>query len=63
MGFDGMLASGDVKIANWKMAMEIADFPIENGDFYSYVTNYQRVDGSWIYRATGHTVIHHGSNA
>jgi hypothetical protein len=38
------LPSGYVKIANWKMAIEIVDLPIENGgSFHSYVTVYQRV--------------------
>ena len=32
-----LLPSGYVKIANWKMAIEIVDFPIKNGDFHSYV--------------------------
>ena len=27
------IPSGYVKIANWNMAIEIVDFPIENGDF------------------------------
>ena len=37
MGFNGILMgyipSGYVKIANWKMAIEIVDFPMKNGDF------------------------------
>ena len=42
MGFDGILMGfgmgltrpgHDCYIANWKMAIEIVDLPIENGDF------------------------------
>ena len=32
------------------MAIEIGDFPIENGDFHSYVTVYQRVHQQKICR-------------
>ena len=33
MGFDGIYPLVNSHIANWKMAIDIVDFPIENGDF------------------------------
>ena len=33
MGFNGIYPLVNVYIANWKMAIEIVDFPTENGYF------------------------------
>ena len=47
MGFDGLYPLVMTHIANWKMTIEIVDFPIENGGcFHRYV---KLPEGTYLY--------------
>ena len=44
MGYcHGIYPLVNIQKATWKMATEVVEYPLKNGDFHSYVAIYQRV--------------------